>query len=138
MKIYSKRNFAEGLGLVLLGILLGIIGVHDVFTVKRFLLCVLCLAFGIVFIIRSISREMAKEDRIDSKDERNVLIRLKSRSKALVLTQAISFFAGILVFILAKTAGMEQLNPMGIGLIFSAVIAMVTELATTIYYENHN
>ena len=97
MRVYNKRNFASGLVLALLGAGLLAIGLSRGFELKKCVLSVLCLFIGYGLIIRSISRQWAKEDLLNKRDERNQLIALKSRSRSLGLTQGISFCLMILL-----------------------------------------
>ena len=87
MKIYNKNSFIEGFIMTLLGLLLFITILVTEFNIKKFLLSPLLLFMGIGLIERSISKSMSKEDKVDKNDERNQFISLKSRGKALQITQ---------------------------------------------------
>lgn len=138
MRVYNKRNFASGLVLALLGAGLLAIGLSRGFELKKCVLSVLCLFIGYGLIIRSISRQWAKEDLLNERDERNQLIALKSRSRSLGLTQGISFGLMILFFLTAKSTGSELLISCGIGLGFGLAVSMIAELCATLYYEHQN
>lgn len=138
MKIYSKRNFISGILLTSLGILLLILNIIIEFRVKSCIISALCLYFGIGSIIRSMSRELTKEDMLNELDERNQLINLKSRSKSFGLTQTINFVLMLLFFIAAKVIDDEMLVYVGVGLSFSFTISIIVEFCTTIYYEHQN
>lgn len=138
MRVYNKRNFASGLVLALLGAGLLAIGLSRGFELKKCVLSVLCLFIGYGLIIRSISRQWAKEDLLNKRDERNQLIALKSRSRSLGLTQGISFCLMILFFLTAKSTGSELLISCGIGLGFGLAVSMIAELCATLYYEHQN
>lgn len=138
MRIYNKRNFASGLVLALLGVGLLAIGLSRGFEIKRCVLSILCLFIGYGLILRSISRQWAKEDLLNERDERNQLVALKSRSRSLGLTQGISFGLMMLFFLTAKSTGSELLISCGIGLGFGLAVSMIAELCATLYYEHQN
>ena len=138
MRIYNKRNFASGLVLALLGVGLLAIGLSRGFEIKRCVLSILCLFIGYGLILRSISRQWAKEDLLNERDERNQLVALKYRSRSLGLTQGISFGLMMLFFLTAKSTGSELLISCGIGLGFGLAVSMIAELCATLYYEHQN
>jgi len=138
MRIYSKKNFTYGLLLTLLGIVSLILNFIKGFRVKSCILLALCIYFGIGIIIRSISREMTKEDILNDLDERNQYINLKSRSKSFGLIKNISFIIMLLLFITAKMSDNQLLFYVGIGFYLNFVISIIVEFCTTFYYENKN
>ncbi len=116
MKIYHKKNFAVGLGMSLLGAAnLGLMFWKGR-QVKGTVTALLCLLLGIGSLLRSLSRDMAREDILEERDERNRLVTLKCRSSALRLTQGISFVLMLLLFVLSKTSGQQSLLLVGLGL----------------------
>ena len=102
MKIYNKNSFIEGFIMTLLGLLLFITILVTEFNIKKFLLSPLLLFMGIGLIERSISKSMSKEDKVDKNDERNQFISLKSRGKALQITQMCSWIIMLLILIIGK------------------------------------
>lgn len=138
MRIYSKKNFTYGLLLTLLGIVSLILNFIKGFRVRSCILLALCIYFGIGIIIRSISREMTKEDILNDLDERNQYINLKSRSKSFGLIKNISFIIMLLLFITAKMSDNQLLFYVGIGFYLNFVISIIVEFCTTFYYENKN
>lgn len=137
MKIYHKKNFAVGLGLSLLGAAnLGLM-VWKGWQVRETVTALLCLLLGIGSLLRSLSRDMAREDILEERDERNRLVALKYRSSALRLTQAISFLLMLLLFVLSKTSGQQSLLLVGLGLGLALSVSIWSELGAELYHQKH-
>lgn len=138
MKIYNWKNFASGLLLVLLGLALLITGIIKGFQLKRLTLALLCLLFGVSALLRSLSRIHTREDRLHEREERDQLIALKSRSRALGLTQTAGFLLMLVFFLAAKLSGYEGFVAMGVGIGFILSISMIAHLCAAIYEESKN
>lgn len=137
MKIYHKKNFAVGLGLSLLGAAnLGLM-VWKGWQVRETVTALLCLLLGIGSLLRSLSRDMAREDILEERDERNRLVALKYRSSALRLTQGISFVLMLLLFVLSKTSGQQSLLLVGLGLAMALSVSIWSELGAELYHQKH-
>lgn len=137
MKIYHKKNFAVGLGLSLLGTAnLGLM-VWKGWQVRETVTALLCLLLGIGSLLRSLSRDMAREDILEERDERNRLVALKYRSSALRLTQGISFLLMLLLFVLSKTSGQQSLLLVGLGLGLALSVSIWSELGAELYHQKH-
>lgn len=137
MKIYHKKNFAVGLGLSLLGAAnLGLM-VWKGWQVRETVTALLCLLLGIGSLLRSLSRDMAREDILEERDERNRLVALKYRSSALRLTQGISFLLMLLLFVLSKTSGQQSLLLVGLGLGLALSVSIWSELGAELYHQKH-
>lgn len=135
MKIYNKNSFIEGFIMTLLGLLLFITILVTEFNIKKFLLSPLLLFVGIGLIERSISKSMSKEDKVDKNDERNQFISLKSRGKALQITQMCSWIIMLLILIIGKINNHMMLISLGTGMMIIFTISLFTELFCNIYYE---
>ena len=135
MKIYNKNSFIEGFIMTLLGLLLFITILVTEFNIKKFLLSPLLLFMGIGLIERSISKSMSKEDKVDKNDERNQFISLKSRGKALQITQMCSWIIMLLILIIGKINNHMMLISLGTGMMTIFTISLFTELFCNIYYE---
>ena len=135
MKIYNKNSFIEGFIMTLLGLLLFITILVTEFNIKKFLLSPLLLFMGIGLIERSISKSMSKEDKVDKNDERNQFISLKSRGKALQITQMCSWIIMLLILIIGKINNNMMLISLGTGMMIIFTISLFTELFCNIYYE---
>ena len=135
MKIYNKNSFIEGFIMTLLGLLLFITILVTEFNIKKFLLSPLLLFMGIGLIERSISKSMSKEDKVDKNDERNQFISLKSRGKALQITQMCSWIIMLLILIIGKINNHMILISLVTGMMIIFTISLFTELFCNIYYE---
>ena len=135
MKIYNKNSFIEGFIMTLLGLLLFITILVTEFNIKKFLLSPLLLFMGIGLIERSISKSMSKEDKVEKNDERNQFISLKSRGKALQITQMCSWIIMLLILIIGKINNHMMLISLGTGMMIIFTISLFTELFCNIYYE---
>ena len=139
MKIYNKKVFASGIFMMDLGLLNLITSIvwHDL-DINSIILIVALFAMGFGSVMRSMSQQMAKEDKLEELDERNRLIELKSKSKSFRLTQIISFVLMLVLLVMGKVSGYEGFIAMGVGLAFSFSISMFAEIFTYMYYESKN
>lgn len=139
MRIYNKKGFAWGVFMTGLGVWnLIVLIANRADEPIVFLVPFLLFLFGISAIMRSLSKRLAKEDRLTELDERNQLIELKSQSKSFRLTQIITFLLMLALIVMGKVSGDERFLTMGLGLAFAYGISMYTEIFTYIYYENKN
>lgn len=139
MKIYNKKTFVFGAFLIALGVLNVITNaVTKGFDIESILLIVALLALGAGSILRSASRKMAKEDKIEERDERNRMIEEKSKSKAFELTRIFSFVLMLILLVIGKVIDEKMLIAMGAGLAVAFSISMFTEIFTYVYYESKN
>lgn len=134
MKIYNKKNFRYGLGMTILGILMLLTSLWKGFDVKGTVILALCLFLGIGFMLRSLSREMSREDRIAELDERNKQVELRAKSRALGIAE-MACFGCILVSIVGMRVMEEFFGGMlvAFGLMFA--IMLLAELFTLLYYD---
>lgn len=85
MKIYNKSNFGWGLFLTVIGLAILAISIWTGFEVKGTILMAACLVLGATFLGRSLSHAMSREDKLAELDERNRLVKLRSKSAALTI-----------------------------------------------------
>lgn len=139
MKIYNKKVFFSGIGMIFLGTLNLFINLmqKDVDATTIILFIILGI-FGLSAISRSLSRKKTKEDKLEVLDERNQLIELKSQSKSFQLTQNFSFLLMFALMIMGKISGNKDFITMGAGISFAFVISMFAEIFAKIYYESTN
>ena len=81
MKIYDKKRFWSGLGILAIGILFFFYDLSSPsangFQAKwNLILGLIVMAFGIADSARALSRKKTREARIEQMDERNQLVRL--------------------------------------------------------------
>ena len=88
MKVYHKKNFLWGLLLLLLGLLLLAAGVWKGFTLRSAVVAALLLFLGGGILLRSLSKDLSREDRVQERDERSLLVALRARGTAFRCAQA--------------------------------------------------
>ena len=134
MKIYNKKNFRYGLGMTILGVLMLLTSIWKGFDVKGTVLLALCLFLGIGLLLRSLSRDMSREDKIAELDERNKMVEWRAKSRALGIAELIC-----VVCILISIVGMRIVKDffggmlVAFGLMYT--IMLLTELLTLLYYD---
>ena len=139
MKIYNGKTFAAGVFMAALGVLNLVTGIlRDDIDVSAVILIAALLALGIGAAMRSMSKRMAQEDKLEEMDERNRLIKLKSNSSSFRLTQIISFILMLFFLIMGKVSGYDGFIAMGAGLAFAFAISLFVEFFTYMYYESKN
>ncbi len=139
MKIYNKKRFASGVFMIALGLLNLIASLmNQDLDVLSIILIIALSVLGFSSIMRSLSQNMAKEDKLEELDERNRFIALKSKSKSFQLTQIISFILMLILLVAGKVSGYEGFISIGVGLAFAFAISMLAEFFTYIYYESKN
>ncbi|MEY8386427.1 hypothetical protein AALC17_03895 [Oscillospiraceae bacterium 38-13] len=137
MKIYHKKNFASGVFALSLGVLNLVRSAWQGFEWNDGALVALLLFLGGACVIRSLSPRWSQEDKVEERDERNQLVKLKSKSRAYSISQ-IAFLAAELVLIaLGKIRGQEILIYMGLGLMAAFFISLLTDFFTWVYYDEH-
>lgn len=86
MKIYNRKGFIWGIVWTVLGglrLLLLVIQPEDMTAqlVKGIIVGVVLLTLGLSGFTRALSKQATREDRIEENDERNKLVRLKSKAR---------------------------------------------------------
>ena len=134
MKIYNKKNFRYGLGMTILGVLMLRTSIWKGFDVKGTVILALCLFLGIGLMLRSLSRDMSREDRIAELDERNKMVEQRAKSRALGIVEMVCFVC-ILVSIVGMRVMKEFFGGMlvAFGLLFT--VMLFAELVTLLYYN---
>ena len=134
MKIYNKKNFRYGLGMTILGVLMLLTSIWKGFDVKGTVILALCLFVGVGLMLRSLSRDMSREDKIAELDERNKMVEWRAKSRALGIAELIC-----VVCILVSIVGMRIVKDffggmlVAFGLMYT--IMLLTELLTLLYYD---
>ena len=93
MKIYYKKRFYSGLFSLLLGLanpVTCLLRGWERFDWKDGILCVLLILTGLSWILRSLDREKAREDRDEDRDERNHWIELRRKAIGVVTAEAVA------------------------------------------------
>ena len=89
MKIYNKKTFAFGVFSAALGVLNAVTAALRGIDAAGVVLVAVLLFVGAGAMMRGLSQKMAREDKLEERDERNRLVELKSKSAAFRLTQAV-------------------------------------------------
>lgn len=137
MKIYHKRNFIEGMFMLVLGVLNLIMDLfRQDFSVKGGLLCAVLFLVGGVLLARSLSQKASRQDKLETMDERNQLVRLKSESRAFAIAQSACFV--LILGCAAAYAATRSRDFIGIlvGLGLAWGISVLADIFAYFYYES--
>lgn len=135
-KIYNKKNFAFGVLCLVLAVANLFACIDTGWDVSGAVLVAALLVFGVVSLVRSVSRRLSREDKLEEMDERNQLVELKTKSGAFRWTQIICFVLMLALLVAGKVSGETTLIAVGVGLAFAWTVSMFVEIAAAIYYES--
>ena len=141
MKIYHKKNFAWGLFFTLMGIaFLILFFVQGAVRPKSVIFCALSLLIGPGLLLRSLDRRLSCQDKIDERDERNILVRLRTKSTAFSIVQGILMGVCVLCTVgtlLNADAPEGQLVWGGMVIVSGVIwfVSLLTELLCGLHYE---
>lgn len=141
MKIYHKKNFATGLFFTLLGAAFIVLFlVRGNIEPKSVVFCVLSLLLGPGLLLRSFDKRLSFQDRVDELDERNILVKLRTKSTAFSIVQytLLGVCALCAVGAIAYQRNPEGQLVLGGMLIVSVVvwfISLLSELFCGLHYE---
>lgn len=96
------------------------------------------LLLGISSLLRSLSPKLSQQDRIEERDERNVLVKLKTSTSAFRWTRLVSFGLMALLLVAGAVTGEELLLAVAVGLAFSITISFFAEFFSALYHESKN
>lgn len=134
MKIYNKKNFRYGLGMIIFGVLMLLTSIWKGFDVKGTVILALCLFLGIGLLLRSLSRDMSREDKIAELDERNRMVEWRAKSRALGIAELICV-ACILISIVGMRIVKDFFGGMLVAFGLMYTIMLLAELLTLLYYD---
>lgn len=139
MKIYHKRNFWAGLGMLALGILnLATAQWRGQMEWSDWVLVLALVFLGGGFLLRGLSPKLARQDKIEEQDERNVLVQLKTRTSAFRWTRLVSFGLMLSLLIAGAVTGERLLLAVAVGLAFALTISFFAEFFAALYHESRN
>ena len=133
MKIYNKKTFAFGVFSAALGVLNAVTAALRGIDAAGVVLVAVLLFVGAGAMMRG--QKMAREDKLEERDERNRLVELKSKSAAFRLTQAVCFGLMLALLVAGKVTGTQALTAIGTGLAAALSASMLAELGAFYYYE---
>lgn len=134
MKVYHKKNFLWGVLLLLLGLLLLAAGVGKGFTLRSAVVAALLLFLGGGILLRSLSRE----DRVQERDERSLLVALRARGTAFRCAQGVCFLCLVAVLLGHRALGEEAAALLALAFGGMWTVMAVSELAAFWYHERHS
>ena len=135
MKIYNKKTFAFGVFSAELRVLNAVTAALRGIDAAGVVLVAVLLFVGAGAMMRGLSQKMAREDKLEERDERNRLVKLKSKSAAFRLTQAVCFGLMLPLLVAGKVTGTQALTAIGTGLAAALSASMLAELGAFYYYE---
>ncbi|WP_373899438.1 hypothetical protein ACER0A_001400 [Haloimpatiens sp. FM7315] len=143
MKIYNKKKFISGivfLALAFVNIGFMIVKFDSLTTliiVKHSAVNIFCVLFGITEVYRSLNRKCTIED-IKNEDERELLINMKSKSRAFTITLGIC----VTIILLSMAAWALTKNDiwMGVFVCMSSffTIMIITVIGSYVYFNRRN
>ena len=135
MKIYNKKKFADGCFFLVLGAALA-----GAMIWKREIdgkSVVLALIIGADALVRSLSRRLSYQDKVEALDERNIQVELRARSRTLSLLRG-TLMAVLILSLIGALANPEGELVYGGMMVVSGVLytlSLFIELACSFYYE---
>ena len=139
MKICHKKNFWAGAGMLALGILnLAAALWRGQMEWSDWVLVLALVLLGVSSLLRGLSPKLAREDKIEEWDERNVLVRFKTRASAFRWTRLVSFGLLLALLLAGAVTGEKLLLAVAVGLAFSITISFFAEFFSALYHESNN
>ena len=89
-------------------------------------------------LLRGLSPKLARQDKIEEQDERNILVQLKTRTSAFRWTRLVSFGLMLSLLIAGAVTGERLLLAVAVGLAFSLTISFFAEFFAALYHESRN
>ena len=138
MKIYNKKKFADGCFFFVLGAALAgaMIWKREI-DGKSVVLALIALVIGADALVRSLSRRLSYQDKVEALDERNIQVELRARSRALSLLRG-TLMAVLILSLIGALANPEGELVYGGMMVVSGVLytlSLFIELACSFYYE---
>ena len=96
------------------------------------------LLLGVSSLLRSLSPKFSREDKIEERDERNILVNWKTRTSAFRWTRLVSFGLMALLLVAGAVTGEKLLLAMAVGLAFSLTISFFAEFFSALYHDSKN
>lgn len=138
MKIYNKNKFADGCFFLVLGAALAgaMIWKREI-DGKSVVLALIALVIGADALVRSLSRRLSYQDKVEALDERNIQVELRARSRTLSLLRG-TLMAVLILSLIGALANPEGELVYGGMMVVSGVLytlSLFIELACSFYYE---
>ncbi len=141
-KLYNKKGFLEGIVLVILATGSFFLAIQNpdhntLVQTRNLILSVVLLLAGLSAFVRAFSKKATVEDLIEAQDERNLLIRCKSKARMLDIVYGVLFVLVIGCMIGAKITANEAWIMLLITPAFLLGLFFLLEIFVTLYYEKH-
>ena len=138
MKIYNTKKFADGCFFLVLGAALAgaMIWKREI-DGKSVVLALIALVIGADALVRSLSRRLSYQDKVEALDERNIQVELRARSRTLSLLRG-TLMAVLILSLIGALANPEGELVYGGMMVVSGVLytlSLFIELACSFYYE---
>ena len=139
MKICHKKNFWAGAGMLALGLLNLVTALwrRDL-DASAVVLVVALVLLGVSSLLRGLSPKLAREDKIEEQDERNVLVRFKTSASAFRWTRLVSFGLLLALLLAGAVTGERLLLAVAVGLAFALTVSFFAEFFAALYHESRN
>ena len=139
MKICHKKNFWAGAGMLALGLLNLVTALwrRDL-DASAVVLVVALVLLGVSSLLRGLSPKLAREDKIEERDERNVLVRFKTSASAFRWTRLVSFGLLLALLLAGAVTGERLLLAVAVGLAFALTVSFFAEFFAALYHESRN
>ena len=139
MKICHKKNFWAGVGMLALGILnLATALWRGQMEWSDWVLVLALVLLGVSSLLRGLSPKLAREDKIEERDERNVLVRFKTSASAFRWTRLVSFGLLLALLLAGAVTGERLLLAVAVGLAFALTVSFFAEFFAALYHESRN
>ena len=138
MKIYNKKKVGAEMFLLVLGAALAgaMIWKREI-DGKSVVLALIALVIGADALVRSLSRRLSYQDKVEALDERNIQVELRARSRTLSLLRG-TLMAVLILSLIGALANPEGELVYGGMMVVSGVLytlSLFIELACSFYYE---
>lgn len=139
MKICHKKNFWAGVGMLALGLLNLVTALwrRDL-DASAVVLVVALVLLGVSSLLRGLSPKLAREDKIEERDERNVLVQFKTSASAFRWTRLVSFGLLLALLLAGAVTGERLLLAVAVGLAFALTVSFFAEFFAALYHESRN
>ena len=101
-------------------------------------LVVALVLLGVSSLLRGLSPKLAREDKIEERDEQNILVQFKTDASAFRWTRLVSFGLLLALLLAGAVTGERLLLAVAVGLAFSITISFFAEFFSALYHESNN
>ena len=136
MKLYNRKGLMRGLGLTLLGVAFFLGDLFCFETVEpNIIWSVALIVVGLMDCGRCFSQQKAEEDMISEADERNRLVRLTSKARALDIVEIGCLVFAALFALLLRRMGGAAFSGALLTAGFTVLFIEALKLFTAFYYD---